>query len=79
MFKRKKKLRLHASRRTKVEISSEARKQGLFKNGSVWGGGGVGGAVGGRKAILNGILFSELYQLANVSYKRKKEGRNFMY
>lgn len=78
MFKRKKKLRLHASPGTKVYISSEARKQGLFKNGSVWGGGG-GGAVGGRKAILNGILFSELYQLANVSYKRKKEGRNFMH
>lgn len=43
------------------------------------GRGGGGRAVGGRKAILNGILFSELYQLANVSYKRKKEGRNFMH
>lgn len=36
------------------------------------------GEVGGRKGILNGILFSELYQLANISYKRKKErGKEF--
>jgi len=32
-----------------------------------------GGDGGGRKEILNGILFSELYQLANISYKRKRE------
>lgn len=48
--------------RTKVEISSEARNRDLKKKMGV---GGVG--VGGRKGILNGILFSELYQLANVS------------
>lgn len=48
----------------------QGRRDFFFK----WGGGGVGE----RKGILNGILFSELYQLANISYKRKKErGKEF--
>lgn len=51
--------------------SSLLVKGGEFKRGRAW--------EGGRKEILNGILFSELYQLANISYKRKKEGRNSMH
>lgn len=69
-FKRKKNEN-DANHRTEVEISREARKKGLFFFlKGMWGG---VGWVGKRKGILNGILFPELYQLANISYKRNKD------
>lgn len=70
MFKRKKNEN-DANHRTEVEISSEARKKGLFFFfKGMWGG---VGWVGKRKGTLNGILFPELYQLANISYERNKD------
>lgn len=64
---------------TEQKLRFPAKQAGRdFLKMGVWGGGGGGGE---RKGILNGILFSELYQLANISYKRKKERkrRNFMH
>lgn len=47
-----------------------SEKEGTFFLKGMWGG---GAWVGKRKGILNGILFPELYQLANNSYKRNKD------
>lgn len=48
--------------------AKQKRRDFFFKG--MWGG---VGWVGKRKGILNGILFPEFYQLANISYKRNKD------